>query len=225
VLHSERLETALRRGDAGELCSRKVRESKPIKKTDPLKTDYLSLKRSVAAGPISRILSAGRSGRTAIPLGRALLHSSSDLPGGLAHRADTRPAEAGTSSLFGLAPCGVCPARRITAAAVRSCRTFSPLPGLRSPGGMFSVALSVGRAWTRPPGRYPAHCSAEFGLSSPLPGATVRPSCPQGYYILRAVVWRGPSCRRLLVITTCAEKAMDWHGVDGSRIREISAHL
>jgi hypothetical protein len=33
-----------------------------------------------------------------------------------------------TSSLFGLAPCGVCRARGITAAAVRSYRTFSPLP-------------------------------------------------------------------------------------------------
>jgi hypothetical protein len=33
-----------------------------------------------------------------------------------------------TPSLFGLAPCGVCPARDITAAAVRSYRTFSPLP-------------------------------------------------------------------------------------------------
>jgi hypothetical protein len=37
-------------------------------------------------------------------------------------------ATAGTPSLFGLAPCGVCPARAITRAAVRSCRTFSPLP-------------------------------------------------------------------------------------------------
>ena len=85
----------------------------------------------VAAGPVSRILSAGRSGRTAIPLGRALLRGSSDLPGGLTHRAGTRPAEAGTSSLFGLAPCGVCPARCIAAAAVRSYRTFSPLPQFR----------------------------------------------------------------------------------------------
>src|SRR5947209_19933591 len=31
---------------------------------------------------------------TAIPLGRASLRGSSDLPGGLAHRAGTRPAEA-----------------------------------------------------------------------------------------------------------------------------------
>ena len=36
-----------------------------------------------------------------------------------------------TPSLFGLAPCGVCPACRITAAAVRSYRTFSPLPRRR----------------------------------------------------------------------------------------------
>jgi len=31
-------------------------------------------------------------------------------------------------SLFGLAPCGVCPASVVTAGAVRSYRTFSPLP-------------------------------------------------------------------------------------------------
>jgi hypothetical protein len=52
----------------------------------------------------------------------------------------------GNPSLFGLAPCGVCPARRITAAAVRSYRTFSPLPEPCGPGGMFSVALSVERS-------------------------------------------------------------------------------
>ena len=55
------------------------------------------------------------------------------------------PAEAGTPSLFGLAPCGVCPARRITAAAVRPYRTFSPLPASENAGGIFSVALSVER--------------------------------------------------------------------------------
>src|SRR5579859_3965150 len=47
------------------------------------------------------------------------------------------------SSLFGLAPCGVCPARGIAVAAVRSYRTFSPLPWRCHQGGMFSVALSV----------------------------------------------------------------------------------
>ena len=70
-------------------------------------------------------------------------------------------------SLFGLAPCGVYPAAAITACAVRSYRTFSPLPdwpsrrtpfgpacrvppvprfrgpGKTQRGGMFSVALAV----------------------------------------------------------------------------------
>ena len=137
----------------------------------------------MAAGPVSRILSAV-SGRTVIPLGHALLRGSSDLPGGCGapsrHASPAKPEGLpGNPSLFGLAPCGVCPARRITAAAVRSYRTFSPLPEPCGPGGMFSVALSVERSrpYKRgcPPGRYPAHCSAEFGLSSVL---RQRPSGP-----------------------------------------------
>jgi len=106
-------------------------------------------------------------GGTAIPLGPASLRGSSDLPGGLTRRAGAcAEPKFRAPSLFGLAPCGVCPARCITAAAVRSYRTFSPLLRRCRRGGIFSVALSVNRAWTRPPGRYPAHCSAEFGLSS-----------------------------------------------------------
>jgi hypothetical protein len=47
--------------------------------------------------------------------------------------------------LFGLAPCGVCPAPCITARAVRSYRTFSPLPqastrGLRMACACFALA-------------------------------------------------------------------------------------
>jgi hypothetical protein len=61
-----------------------------------------------------------------------LLRGSSDLPGGGLRtepaRADRRLLFDRVPSLFGLAPCGVCHARCITAAAVRSCRTFSPLP-------------------------------------------------------------------------------------------------
>jgi hypothetical protein len=101
-------------------------------------------------GHISRILSAV-AGRTIIPLGRALLRGSSDLPGGSNAPSQYALRSSGTPSLFGLAPCGVCPARVITAAAVRSYRTFSPLPEPCGPGGMFSVALSVElpplRAW------------------------------------------------------------------------------
>src|SRR6516164_3691115 len=67
---------------------------------------------------------------TAIPLGRRLPGASSNLPGRqdpdtipkLRFRANLAP------SLFGLAPGGVCPAAGVTAGAVRSYRTISPLP-------------------------------------------------------------------------------------------------
>src|ERR1041385_4686808 len=67
-----------------------------------------------------------------IHLGRALLRSSSDLPGSMTERAAPPP-------LFGLAPRGVYHAGRITPPAVRSYRTFSPLPvRLREPA-VYSV--------------------------------------------------------------------------------------
>ena len=78
--------------------------------------------------PISRVLSWA-----IIPLGRLSPDALSDLPGNGAGRAIV--------SLFGLAPGGVCPATAITNSAVRSYRTFSPLP---LTGGMFPVALSIG---------------------------------------------------------------------------------
>ena len=79
---------------------------------------------------------------TIIPLGAALLTRSSDLPGGCGERSSTRlsaPDRHATAawvwpripSLFGLAPCGVYPAPDFTAGAVRSYRTFSPLPAAR----------------------------------------------------------------------------------------------
>ena len=58
----------------------------------------------------------------------------SDLPGDSPGGVD--------ASLFGLAPCGVYRAPDITARAVRSYRTFSPLPLRERRGGLFSVALS-----------------------------------------------------------------------------------
>ena len=50
------------------------------------------------------------------------------------------------ATLFGLAPCGVLPATGVTAGAVRSYRTFSPLPldsalSRLARGGIFSVPL------------------------------------------------------------------------------------
>src|SRR5215218_2909170 len=72
-----------------------------------------------------------------IPLVPALLTGSSDLPGNFGRAvlssAWTRLREyrRDVVSLFGLAPCGVLPAICLTADAVRSYRTFSPLPLLR----------------------------------------------------------------------------------------------
>ena len=155
-------------------------------------------------GPVSRILSPSRKGGTrdghssrphlAVRLKRPT--RKLDAPS----RPVPRPF--GAPSLFGLAPCGVCPALDIAAQAVRSYRTFSPLPRLfsRTPvesedpreqagryvfcGTFRRLALEGG-----PPGCYPAHCPVEFGLSSlaarcfPQSGnvraarATVRSAC------------------------------------------------
>ena len=87
-----------------------------------------------AKGPVSRILSCA-----VIPLGAALPRTLiSDLPGGFGN-SSSRLAASGRCvappgsfavlpSLFGLAPCGVYPAPPFTVRAVRSYRTFSPLP-------------------------------------------------------------------------------------------------
>src|SRR4249919_3961301 len=98
----------------------------------------------VAAGPVSRILSAGllqQDGHSSGP------NITVRLKRPTRRLWRTEPArtsgEPEIPSLFGLAPCGVCPARRITATAVRSYRTFSPLPRRYRQGGIFSVALSV----------------------------------------------------------------------------------
>jgi len=129
-------------------------------------------------GPVSRIL-YGVAAVTVIPLGRPSLDGSSDLPGSLAHRAGTHgvssrapqrlapaspshPARAirlspsahpdvSIPSLFGLAPCGVCPAPCITARAVRSYRTFSPLP--RPKPGRYVFCGTFRRVTLKPPSR------------------------------------------------------------------------
>ena len=87
-------------------------------------------------------------------------------------------------SLHGLAPDGVCHARSVTSSAVRSYRTFSPLPAypFPAPGGLFSVALSLGLP---PPGvtRHPD--PVEPGLSSPFAktkAAAIRSSDRAGLY-------------------------------------------
>ncbi len=100
----------------------------------------------------------------AIPLGRTLRGASSNQPGRQRGKR-LRCREAATPSLFGLAPGEVCRAGPIAGPAVRSYRTFSPLPAGRSrPAVYFSVALSRG---SPPPGVTRHRFSVEPGLSSP----------------------------------------------------------
>ena len=115
---------------------------------------------------------------TTIPLRRRLPDAFSNLPG--RRDPDIDPDDCSplvrkaivVPSLFGLAPGGVCPAACVTAGAVRSYRTVSPLPVravlLRvrrrgGTGGLFSVALSLG---SRPPDVIRHRMSMEPGLSS-----------------------------------------------------------
>jgi len=89
-------------------------------------------------------------------------------------------------SLHGLAPDGVYHARSVTSSAVRSYRTFSPLPVYRfsASGGLFSVALSLGLP---PPGvtRHPD--PVEPGLSSPFEKQKQQPS---GHLTACIICWR-----------------------------------
>ena len=77
--------------------------------------------------------------------------------------------------LFGLAPDGVCNGRTVTRPPVSSYLTISPLPG------QHSLTYSSGKQYLKarravcfcgavrrvtPPGRYPASCPVELGLSS-----------------------------------------------------------
>jgi hypothetical protein len=115
--------------------------------------------------PVSRILS-----RTIIPLGGALLRTL--------QRPTRRFWRAGPARVCWLAPCrlpaylvllrvGFTMPPALQPGAVRSYRTFSPLPQRCRCGGIVSVALAVPEPSRSGPGRYPAHCPAEFGLSSP----------------------------------------------------------
>ena len=76
--------------------------------------------------------------------------------------------------LSGLAPGGVYHARSVASSAVRSYRTFSPLPCIA--GGLFSVALSLGS----PPLDVIQHPDpVKPGLSSTgMPAAAIQPSVP-----------------------------------------------
>src|SRR5690348_8425449 len=100
--------------------------------------------------------------------------------------------------LFGLAPGGVYPAASVAGNAVRSYRTFSPLPRFApfgaSPGGSFSVALSLGLP---PPDVIRHRMSMEPGLSSSAAFRRLRER-PSGRLTLQAWgLWHAASRAKL----------------------------
>ena len=155
--------------------------------------------------PISRILSCA-----VIPLDAASPRTFiSDLPGGFdncssrlgvpgryAAWPDSWPTP---PSLFGLAPCGVYPASDVTAGAVRSYRTFSPLPdwpSRRTPFGPACPCRSTSdrrfvfcgtcRPWALKPTSRTLSGTLPCGVRTflprttglrPSPAATARSSC------------------------------------------------
>src|SRR3984893_2948679 len=83
--------------------------------------------------------------------------------------------------LFGLAPGGVCRAAGVTAGAVRSYRTVSPLPSPPVAGGSRRSVLCGTIPGLAPAGRYPApfvHGARTFPPQQPFgfAGAAVRPT-------------------------------------------------
>ena len=105
---------------------------------------------------VSRVLSW-----TVIHLGFASPQTSSNLPGSSAGHA--------IGSLFGLAPGGVYPATTVASGAVRSYRTFSPLPVPTRGRNRRYLLCGTSRSHTVAsvaPRRYLAPCPVEPGLSS-----------------------------------------------------------
>ena len=111
---------------------------------------------------------------------------------------------AASRRLFGLAPAGVYPATAVTGGAVRSYRTFSPLPDPARPKSCGPSAVCSlwhcpsprsGRSRRAAPRRYLATCPVEPGLSSTgmTRVATVRPMTPTGgIYRARVTAARQP---------------------------------
>ena len=152
---------------------------------------------SGARRPVSRVLYPPQWWRAmTIPLGRPLPDASRDRPG----RRRGKPAWPGAgpavSSLFGLAPGGVCRAVAVAGNAVRSYRTLSPLPAGRAPAVHGRRSAFCGTVpGVAPAGCYPAPC---FPWSPDFPP----PPCPLRARVRAAirpsgttfkVRWRAPA--------------------------------
>src|SRR5271165_5058418 len=107
------------------------------------------------------------------------------------------------SSLFGLAPCGVYPAPDVTAGAVRSYRTFSPLPTALARRGRYLLCGTSRLAALTPRSRTLSGtlpCGVRTFLSRPglrLAGSG-RPSClhDSSYQLRSGQRWSGQLVKR-----------------------------
>jgi hypothetical protein len=119
-----------------------------------------------------------------IHLGRTLPPASCNQPG---RQPGNRPAgEPDASSLFGLAPGGVCPAAPVTSRAVRSYRTLSPLPVAANRHRRFTFCGTF--PGVAPAGHYPApyfHGARTF-LHRLAATAAIQPSDPFEVKLARA---------------------------------------
>jgi hypothetical protein len=143
--------------------------------------------------PVSRVLSW-----TAIPLGCASPHTSSDLPGNSAGHTCV--------PLFGLAPGGVYPAADVATSAVRSYRTISPLPAPRTALRRY-VFCGTFRRLT-PPRHYLAPCPMEPGLSSAPAGAAAARPTPEPRVL---------ESRHNIQVVGAGSGTITWVGTRGAR--------
>jgi hypothetical protein len=112
---------------------------------------------------------------------------------------------------------------RRTAPRSRSLSSLILLPSSLSPGGIFLLHFPSdsreASPTASPPGRYPAPCPVQFGLSSPAGGA-VKPPCRRGrlgsrdrlqlYHGTRVVVLTGHRCGVSEARKGCGSKGMVW---------------
>jgi hypothetical protein len=116
---------------------------------------------------LRRRLRAGFGG-TIIPLALSSLTGSSDRPG------DIRRAACGTPPYLVLLRAGFCLPPVLPQARCALTAPFHPYPLTnafsRARAGRYIFCATILRV--APTGGYPAHCPAEFGLSSPIPART-----------------------------------------------------
>ena len=170
----------------------------------------LRLASVLTTGPVSRILSPSRkAGRgTVIPLGPTSRWGSSDLPGSWTRRAGPCPDVPGLLPYLVLLRVGFALPRALLPGRCALTAPFHPYPD-ESGRYVFCGTFRRSALEGEPPGCYPAHCSMEFGLSSPVARcfaeanvraarATVRSACHLGLYATEprrafSPVWADPA--------------------------------